>query len=180
MLAGVLLLGCASGAPEPRVEPRVDSPGAASAAAAQAAPVAYRLFIADPEDQRESLESSFMTVEDLRSELQTDLARMPVFELVTFDDAEPVDLVLRPIIVSDRVAGQEPNAVSELAIRFELLPSASGAVLWSQLYEETSPSEIVFQSPVPPGQQLLLAHKANRRRIVLALKSDLAKFLYVF
>lgn len=121
-----------------------------------------------------------MTVEDLRSELQTELSRMEVFERVTFDDAEPADLVLRPIIVSDRVAGQEPNAVSELAIRFELLPAGSSAVLWSELYQETSPSDIVFESPVPARQQLQLAHKANRRSIVLALKADLSTFLYVF
>ncbi|HKQ20133.1 MAG TPA: hypothetical protein VJW75_10345 [Candidatus Eisenbacteria bacterium] len=177
ILACLVLLGCASHVPEPRVDP---PPSIASAPAPQPGAVAYRLFIAPPEDERESVEGSLMTAEDLRAELHKDLSTMSIFEGVTFNELDQVDLVLRPVIVSDRIAGQEPNAVSELAIRFELLPAGSSAVIWSELYRETSPSDIVFQSPVPPGHQLLLAHRANRHRIIATLKTDLAKLLYVF
>jgi hypothetical protein len=121
-----------------------------------------------------------MTDLDLRSDLLEALATMPIFERVTFDEHEQVDLVLRPFIIKDRIAGQEPNAVSELMLRFELSTEGSDAVIWSETYHEMSRPEVVFQSPVPPGHQLMLVRKANRHRIIATLKADLSKILYVF
>ncbi len=142
----------------------------------------YVLVIEPVADESGSREVRQGIMEDFRHEIQSALARGALFTEVRVErgDARDPFLLLRPVVLLDRVTRpDDPDAMVEMEVRFELRVSTSRGLVWHAEYREESPQELLHQSPFRDRRRIL-ATQAIRQRILASLRRDLTRFLVAY